>query len=316
MHELPGTEDLCRLLDVDRAKRGERTIRLSCTNLHRLQDRGYDILSPEATIRRLRESHKPTTVRTYISSLVNYLDLVPEHAFAALRYRGEYARLEAEISAGFEDTVFTEAQRKNMVTWDGLLAAREELAATTRGWAAPLGRRQLKTLYDHLLLCFFTMLPPGRNDYRLLRIVDELPVDAADNYYLKGAEGEGDAMIFDRYKTRKFYGRIRIEVPAPLREAVRASLEAAPRSFVFANFGAPERPWSTQYFSNRMAAVLPDKKLSSCLIRKIVTTEFAKRGKGSRHELARAMRHCIGTSEKCYNEAVRGQGENDMGFEL
>ena len=192
------------------------------------------------------------------------------------------------------------------------MAERERLAPLTRLWAYPVASRQMKKMYNHLLLCFFTMLPPGRNDYRVLRIVDELPKDAADNYYPKG-EGE-DTMIFNHYKTKKSYGQIRPAVPALLRHAVRESLAAAPRQLVFANFYAPHTPWSTQYFSNRKAAVLPDKKLSSCLIRKIAITEFAKRGKGNR-ALARAMRHCIGISEKCYDDAGR-ESEIDMGFEL
>lgn len=40
-----------------------------------------------------------------------------------------------------------------------------------------------------------------------------------------------------------------------------------------------------------------DKKLGSALLRKIAITEFAKRGKGSREALAKAMRHKLDTGE-------------------
>ena len=59
-------EDLQRFLDINRSKRGEKTILLSSANLHKLQARSYDILSPADTSERLRTSHKPTTVRTYV----------------------------------------------------------------------------------------------------------------------------------------------------------------------------------------------------------------------------------------------------------
>ena len=63
-----------------------------------------------------------------------------------------------------------EAQQQNMVPWDSLLAPRG------RGWPRmhvsrqrPWSLAQLKPLYDRLLLCFFTVLPPpGRNDNWLL----------------------------------------------------------------------------------------------------------------------------------------------------
>lgn len=149
----------------------------------------------------------------------------------------------------------------------------------------------------------------------MLRIVDQPPKGKGskeENFYVKGEHG--DELILHRYKTAKHYGSAKIPLPADLQKAVRKSLELHPREYVFANFAKPGTPWTTQYMSNRMGAVLPDKKLGSALLRKIAITEFAKRGKGSREELAKAMRHKLETSEHFYNNHGKGE-DNDM-FDL
>ena len=50
-------------------------------------------------------------------------------------------------------------------------------------------------------------------------------------------------------------------------------------------------------------------------MRKIVTTEFAERRKGSRMALAKAMGHRLDTSERYYND-VDKTVPNDMGIAL
>ncbi|CAL8470581.1 g10123 [Coccomyxa elongata] len=296
-------------------KRSARTVQLTLSNLRRLQERGFDFADPEKVAARLREAHKPSTARTYISALINYLSASGEHPAALREYRKELVRLEKEIGIDHHKAAFTDRQKEQLVGWEDILAHRDALEPDVNGMALPLKGRALKKMYDHPLLSFYTLLAPARNEYRMLRIVDAAPKGKGakeENFYVKGEQG--DELILHRYKTAKHYGSAKVPVPADLRKAVHGSLELQPREFVSANFAKPSTPWTTQYMSNRMGAVLPDKKLGSALLRKIAITEFAKRGKGSKEALAKAMRHKLETSEHFYND--HGKGEEDDMFNL
>ena len=193
-------------------------------------------------------------------------------------------RLEKEIGVDYHKAAFTDRQKEQLVSWEYILAHRDALEPDVHGMSAPSKGKALKKMYNHMLLSFYTHLPPGRNEYRMLRIVDEAPKGRGskeENFYVKGQHG--DELILHRYKTAKHYGSANSKVPVPddLQKAVHKSLDLHPREYVFANFAKPGTPWTTLYMSNRMGAVLPDKKLGSGLLRKIAITEFASAGRAA-----------------------------------
>jgi hypothetical protein len=316
MHEYPPDAELQAMIADPAKKRSKRTVELTLSNLRRLQERGLDIDDPPGVIMALRQSHKHSTTRTYVSAIINYLAASGRRPDALKAYRKELVQLEKDIGVDYHRTAFTDRQKAHVVGWDEVLEHRDALAREVERLKPPLRGRTLKTMYDHLLLSFYTMLAPGRNEYRMLRIVEDPPVGRGskeENYYVKGAEQ--DTLVLHRYKTSKHYGKAQVAVPPALRDVVRRSLDLQPREYVFANFAKPSMPWTTQYMSNRMGGAMAGKRLGSALLRKIAITEFAKRGRGSRAALARAMRHKMETSEQYYND--RGKGEDtDMGFAL
>ena len=145
-------------------------------------------------------------------------------------------------------------------------------------------------------------------------VKDRTRVPRPKNFYIVDADSQ-DIMVLNRYKTSKHHGHGRFKVPEQVQPVVRDSLEKLPRKYLFAQFKDPEKPWTSQYTTNRMGRVFPGKRWGSTLMRKIVTTEFAKRRKGSRMALAKAMGHRLDTSERYYND-VDKTVQNDMGIIL
>lgn len=159
--QLPPVEELQKLIADPKKKRSLRTIQLTLSNLRRLQERGFDFADPEKVAARLREAHKPSTARTYISALINYLSASGKDAAALKEYRKELVRLEKEIGIEYHRAAFTDRQKEQLVSWDDILAHRNSLEPDVNGMAAPLKGRALKKMYDHLLLSFYTHMPPG-----------------------------------------------------------------------------------------------------------------------------------------------------------
>ena len=143
---------------------------------------------------------------------------------------------------------------------------------------------------------------------------DRKRVPRANNFYIVNRDGQ-DIMVINPYKTSKHHGQRRVKVPEQVQSVVRDSLEKLPRKYLFAQFKDPEKPWTSQYTTNRMARVFPGKRWGSTLMHKIATTDIAKRRKGSRMALAKAMGHRLDTSERYYND-VDKTVQNDMGFIL
>ncbi len=152
-----------------------------------------------------------------------------------------------------------------------------------------------------------------RNDYCEMEIVrDRKRVPRTNKFYIVNAEGQ-DIMVINRYKTAKHHGQRRVKLPDQVQSVVRDSLEKLPRKYLFAQFKDPQKPWTSQDTTNRMGRIFAGKRWGSTLMRKTVTTEFAKRQKGPRIALAKAMGHRLDTSERYYNN-VDKTVQNDMGI--
>lgn len=235
--DLPHVEELQKMIADPKKKKSARTVQLTISNLRRLQDREYDFADPEKVAARLREAHKPSTARTYISALINYLSASGKDPAALKEYRKELVRLEKEIGIDYHRAAFTDRQKEQLVKWEDILAHRDALEPDVNNMAAPLKGRALKKMYDHLLLSFYTHMPPGRNEYRMLRIVDEPPKGKGskeENFYVKGEDG--DQLILHRYKTAKHYGSARVPLPADLQKSGPRIPGAAPPGVCLCKF--------------------------------------------------------------------------------
>ncbi|CAL5225325.1 g8128 [Coccomyxa viridis] len=281
---MPEAADIAEMLG--RTPREPRTIRLHTDNLERVRRRGLDVSDVDGTLVDLHAAGKPSTVKT------KHLRDLSEH-----------------IDRGYDGSTLTDRQKENWIGWDDIIGRRRELDAAVEG------DHGAGTMYDHLLLTMYSVLPPARNDYCGMEVVrDRKRVPRNSNYYIVNNGGQ-DVMVLNKYKTSKHYGQRRVSVPEQVQDVVRKSLDRVPRKYLFAHIKDTDKPWTSQYTTNRMGKVFPGKRWGSALMRKIVTTEFANRKKGSRMALAKAMGHRLDTSERYYND-VDKTVPNDMGIIL
>jgi len=115
-------------------------------------------------------------------------------------------------------TVLQQAKGGSRLSYEEIVEARDKL---------PVGS------IERLLISMYTMIPPARADYFALEVVQGEDEPASRNH-LRIREDGMETVLRD-FKTAKMYKEIRNELPACLIAEIRASLEAAPRAFLFVN---------------------------------------------------------------------------------
>jgi hypothetical protein len=301
--------------------RAERTIAMDVANLTRLKARSLDIESSEATIASLFEAHKPATVRTYASAVINLLRASGREGDRVFKdWKKALARTHKATDEQYGKSALTDRQRANWVSWDDLVEARKRLAERTRAIGpGPLKPGQRAAVERHLLMSLFTLLPPRRNEYGTVEFVAERKRHKrVGNYYMLGADAE-DYIVLNDYKTAKSHGREVIKVPDELVTVVRRSLELFPRTHMFAGRDGTGAAGNA-YINRLFKGVVPGKTLGSGIVRKIAKTTWEDLKLPQAHRLAKRMGHSLGTAEQFYNgSATRDPNEkvdNPMGFDV
>ena len=180
---------------------------------------------------------------------VRQRDRVPASRDSELlkRYRKHLSDMSDHIDKSYDGSTLTEHQQANWIRWEDILERKREL-----GEQAERADADPSAIYGHLLLVMYLVIPPGRNDYREMEIVrDRKRVPRSSNYYIVNRDGQ-DIMVLNRYKTAKCHGQRRIKVPEQVQSVVCDSLERLPRKYSFSQFKDPQKPWTSQYTTNRM----------------------------------------------------------------
>jgi len=181
--------------------------------------------SPVKAMKALEDSgasQTPTSRHNYLSAAVAYiLHCVPlDHQS---RYKNKWLQIQKENKKPIEERVAnqepTEGQKKNAITWDQVLEAREKHP-------------------DDLLLAFYSYLPPVRADYNkihLLKPKDAIPT--GENYIVMDKTYR---LVLQEFKTAKTYTTIEHNLPEPLKKILDKSLSSNPRSYLFVLPGTGE----------------------------------------------------------------------------
>lgn len=300
--------------------RAPRTVALDTANIIRLRTRSLDIADSAATIASLKARYKPGTVRTYVSAIINLMRATGNDSGEHYkRYRAAMAETHKLDDERYNDNPLTENQEANWMSWEELVAARDEVAAKAAAVQAPLNRTDRAVLDRHLLLSVFTMMPPRRNEYGTMEFArDKTRKPRQGNFYNMGENHELDYMVFNAYKTKKRYGRNIEHVPPELAKIVRRSLELMPRSHLFSKDNGSEAGGAAS-INRRFASAVPGKVLNCSLVRKIVKTTWDGLGLRGADRLAKKMGHSVGVADHYYNKNKLRQSEpapNPMGYDL
>lgn len=292
-------------------KRAPTTVKSIVNTLKKLRENRIDLANTESLLA-FTADKSVATRRQYAMNAMTYLTMCEPSHPSVKELKAEMDSCNAQLQARYEQDSFTDNQQRNFVEWDELIQRKRELDGEVDSFESVKTVKQVKKVYEHLLLSMYTDIPPQRAEFCDVRIVTN--DSRVGNVYVKGAMGD-DKLVLRNYKTAKTYGKKEIAIPPTLSAAVRRSLRLVPRDFLFANMKR-SGPTSRSVLKERMAKIFPNRRIGCNLVRKITKTEFSKRGEPGALKLAKHMGHSIATAERFYNNHRSAPGPNSMGLHL
>ena len=294
-------------------KRGKDTIKSMVTTLRQLREANVDLYDFDE-FEAFTEHLAVSTQAKYCSHAFSYLQAKDKKDPIALLYKKRMNVLLAKINEAYEHSAFTEQQQEKLthVNWDTLVSLRDRLAAEAR--ADPTDQAKM---YRHLVLALYTQLPPQRADFGEVKIVSQEQASqrGGGNCYVKSGDKK-DHIVLRHYKTAASYGRRTLPLPHDLVGVVRDSLQRFPRDYLVASARDPHAPAGKAAVARWLGGTLKEARIGCNLLRKIVTTEFSRRGEPGAAELTKRMAHRSETSALCYNNHRPCYQKNSMGIHL
>lgn len=184
----------------------------------------------DAVMERIK-GYADNTQKAILGAICSVLGLYKEKG----AYKKVYARYfdllkdKKSEDADVDKAEKTTKEKDNWIEWPEVLKRRDEIKAEVDAFAKikTLDATQFQTVFNYLLLCLYTMVPPRRNqDYLNMVIVSKWNSDmAADKNYLDLSAGK---FVFNKYKTAKSHGQQIVEIPSDLLEAVHTYIARHP----------------------------------------------------------------------------------------
>ena len=195
-------------------------------------------------------------------------------------------------------------EESNWVDFKDLKAVAKRYDAKVAAMKAPLSTENITTLYQHLMLCMCTDMPPMRNEPSEMRIVNDLQ-QATDQENVLQCLPKGKYLVHLRkFKTVGRYGEKTLDLPVKVERAITRSLKLLPREWLLTLIRDTSKPLGTVGMSTIFATVLPDKKLGSSIARKIYLSHVYRNDKSwaERERLAGRMQHSAATAGSFYQK--------------
>lgn len=216
------------------------------------------VMLPDLALRVLNErmpTNTPTNRHCYIVAiqsfirhhLVHLIECLSKEVVLPLRERWNTINQEnaapiVQRRMDNKPTVLQEAKGGSRMTLEDIATIRDGL---------PLDS------IERLLLSMYTLIPPVRADYFATEVLkgDEAQ-PTARNYVRIRVDGSMTSVLTD-FKTAKVYGQITNDFPPELTRVVQASLNKAPRSYLFVNaHGKPHTRNSFTLWARRVLSKL------------------------------------------------------------
>lgn len=172
----------------------------------------------EEKIGKRAESTRPS----YYSAIIAAIG--PYKSYEALRnyYRRRLDATNKSLKSQIDTHEKTDTQKESMIDSEVLRKRLTELKASLV--ASPSSEKEWNAYLYHLVLSLYMEMPPRRNqDYYYMYAVKKEPKTLSEdrNYYVM-SKGE---FIFNKYKTSKAYGTVRLPVPETLQQTLKAYLK-------------------------------------------------------------------------------------------
>lgn len=218
----------------------------------------------------------PNSRATQIQAISSILVVLPDYNREYLIYSALSTKNRRAIQANAGDNILTEKERKNILPWTQI----QDL------------RKNAKSPRDKSLIAMYTIIPPRRLDIGLIKLADKNTKQSkAFNYYLP----ETKQIIFNKYKTDKFYGIQKMKIPNALSEILTALVESEglkPGDFLFGTKNNTQYKNFSQFVS-RIFKRVSGKPLTINLLRHSYISKFLskKRSVNEMKKLAKIMGH-------------------------
>jgi len=187
-------------------------------------------------------------------------------------------------------------QAKNWMSWEEIQALHAGLKKKLDYFGLPKEDMDYdeKSLYeDYVILSLYVAdeaNPPLRNDYALMRVIDDVAEDDGEHNFL--VNDDKMRFILNDYKTKKTYGKQIIEVGEQLRPILEDYLHYNKSGFLIND--KTGNPISTNTLTQRLVKIFKaevGKKVSTQLLRHAFITHHLPPEERKRKELSAKMLH-------------------------
>lgn len=241
-------------------------------------------------------------------------------------YNDYHKELSKQQEESYLDNSKTEREENNWVSRDDILCKIHNLEDEITNWNPKSSTRKLiDKCQQHLVLNLYYLLPPLRNDYAVVKVVDEPDfeceekplndenalsnkdkIDRSFNYINLSTK----KLLLCKYKTDRYYGIKQIDIPDNLMniilnwEFIKAQhYKNLPHNFLLLNT-TNLTPMKHNTLTKYINKIFFPKKVSTTLFRKIYLSEKYPVVNTYREQLldSHIMGHSIGTQKMIYSK--------------
>jgi hypothetical protein len=260
------------------------------------QDMDYVLRNPKITFDKIKayeykegKQYDKKSIKNLITAILslfkNENGVVPaELQETHQQYLFYFRELKQEIIDFYDKNEPTEKQKNGVLKWADVIKRRDEIGEKEMG-----SRR-------HLLLSMYTYIPPLRQDFNLIKILQRKPRRAEGNYIVLNASTS--ILVLNNYKTAVKYGKLETKLPTELVKVIKRSLELQPRDFLFVDLEG--KPYngdnSFTVFSNRaLKDIFNNQSVSVSMLRHsfISSLDFNNLTDGEKKVIAKEMGHSV-----------------------
>lgn len=227
-----------------------------------------------------------------LASILKHLD--PKDPMVE-KYRHKYTAIQKQIDNQSYKQELSESQKKNWQTEADIVKLRDY-------WYEKSNDGRNESAYRKFLcLALYTLQAPIRAEWADMKIIHDTKQDDGIQNCLLVASGKM-IIILNSYKTKRKYGKKRIDVTAELHDVIETSLKLYPREWVLWVL-SKNKPIGKRGF-NQFLDTISKKKISVDLLRSSYITNFYSKHPlyKSKMDLAYKMCNSVAMSEIAYNK--------------
>jgi hypothetical protein len=170
------------------------------------------------------------TYKSFLTAIVVYLKATDDIPSLIAKYSDEMKRMNDLIQDETQEHIKTESENANMVTKIDIEKIIDTLKDSLRNREEKRGDLVLFTDYQkYLVVNLYYLIPPVRNDFVDCLVYDSFITeqDTSKNYIFLVDK----KLILNRYKTKKKYGKVEIDLPEELVDIIKSWLNLRSKLF-------------------------------------------------------------------------------------